>query len=67
MIILGESETFAPKNVDEDSRISASDMLKTFCKWQSHQAEYFRREERREYDVALLLTRYQTVLKYEVS
>ena len=35
LIILDETESFAPRTEDKDSRISASDMLKAFCKWQA--------------------------------
>jgi hypothetical protein len=44
-------ESFALK-VPGHERISASDMLKTFCKWQAHLPS-----KTGPYDVALLLTR----------
>ena len=56
LLILDESESFAPKT--KDTLISASDMLKTFCRWQSQYSKhYLTREQPEEYDVALLLTR----------
>ncbi len=41
---------------NSDERISASDMLKAFCKWQGRIAEYSP-DDPQKYDVALLLTR----------
>ena len=59
-IQLDLNESFAP--LDEmggkDKVISASDMLKAFCVWQRQlNDEYVK--DREEYDVALLLTRYE--------
>ena len=65
ILILEETETFAPKlesneipgrGRNRDDRISASDMLKTFCKWQGRISEYSP-DDPQQYDVALLLTR----------
>ena len=55
LIILDESESFAPAQMGSESRISASDMLKAFCKWQSKINEFADKKDG--YDVALLLTR----------
>lgn len=58
LVILEENESFAiTSNVIEENasslpRISASDMLKTFCKWQSSF-----KGAKEAYDVALLVTR----------
>jgi len=54
LLILKENETFAPKN--RAVSVSASDMLKSFCKWQTHLNQYGE-EGPVHYDVALLLTR----------
>ncbi len=70
VLILEETETFAPKQDEAsnhsnhagrrigsiDERISASDMLKAFCKWQGRISEYSP-DDPQQYDVALLLTR----------
>ena len=56
LLILEESESFAPKK--SETQISASEMLKTFCRWQMrYSKDYYGREQPEEYDVALLLTR----------
>ena len=47
LLVLKESESFSP--VSGQPTVSASDMLKYFCKWQT--------QLQQEYDVALLLTR----------
>jgi hypothetical protein len=57
IIILEESESFAPPTMDENARISASDMLKLFCKWQTYINGFDKKSGKSEYDVALLLTR----------
>jgi hypothetical protein len=55
LLILKESESFAPKS--KNPKISASDMLKAFCKWQAQMNTYSKNGPEL-YDVALLLTRY---------
>jgi hypothetical protein len=57
MHFLEESETFSQEKVYEDSSISASNVLKSFCRWQAAFKEYLKEDEK--YDVALLLTRYK--------
>ena len=52
MVILKENESFAPKGYNDV--ISASEMLKTFCRWQHH----IKSNDVTNFDVALLLTRY---------
>lgn len=55
LILLKDHESFVP-HVDKSKRpksISASEMLKSFCKWQSQLTS-----DREYYDVALLLTRF---------
>ena len=57
LILLKDYESFAPLTGRYKQSISASDMLKSFCKWQSQltsDTEY--------YDVALLLTRYGLII-----
>ena len=55
LLILKENESFAPKK--SQFSVSASDMLKSFCKWQTHLNSY-EGSVPQYYDVALLLTRY---------
>ena len=64
LIILKEDESFAPKNKD---RISASEMLKTFCLWQNQLRTQITSNEKNlhvdpasVFDVALLLTRFNS-------
>ena len=54
LILLKDHESFVPQ-VDKSrpKSISASEMLKSFCKWQSQLTS-----DREYYDVALLLTRF---------
>ena len=59
LLVLKENESFAPKK--SQSTVSASDMLKSFCKWQTHLNRYDKTGPQY-YDVALLLTRYGTVM-----
>ena len=54
LLILKEAETFAPMN--QLASVSASDMLKSFCKWQAQLNQYTEAGPQH-YDVALLLTR----------
>ena len=54
LIVLKENESFAPTR--SQSTVSASDMLKSFCKWQTHLNRYSATGPQY-YDVALLLTR----------
>ena len=55
LILLKDNESFSPppRRSSKTKSISASDMLKSFCKWQSQLTS-----DREYYDVALLLTRY---------
>ena len=59
LILLKDYETFAPlqKRGKKLKTKSASDMLKSFCKWQSQLTS-----DRDYYDVALLLTRYGVII-----
>ena len=52
VVILEEHESFVPQG--RGAKISASDMLKTFCKWQF---ENYLKNSPEPYDAALLLTR----------
>ena len=52
VVILDESQSFVPKG--RGAKISASDMLKAFCKWHY---EGFLKNSPEPYDAALLLTR----------
>ena len=52
LVILDESQSFVPKS--RNAKISASDMLKAFCKWQY---EGYLKNKPEPYDAALLLTR----------
>ena len=54
LLVLKESESFSP--VAGQPTVSASDMLKYFCKWQT-QVNTGSQAGSRYYDVALLLTR----------
>ena len=66
LVILKESETFAPPYDSGQFHISASEMLKTFCKWQSRIKR--QPDANINFDVALLLTRcvdlHQTLVYY---
>ena len=54
LILLKDHETFASSSRSGGSgSVSASDMLKTFCKWQGQLTT-----DKTFYDVALLLTRF---------
>ncbi len=56
MHFLGESESFSQAtNSRLGESISASDVLKAFCRWQAAFKDYLAEDEK--YDVALLLTR----------
>ena len=54
LLILKESETFASK--EQSETVSASDMLKAFCKWQTVLTKHSEGGSLH-YDAALLLTR----------
>ena len=54
LIVLKENESFAPRK--NQSTVSASDMLNSFCKWQARLNRY-EKTGPQFYDVALLLTR----------
>ena len=59
LILLKDYESFAPLTgrYNKQKSVSASDMLKSFCKWQSQltsDTDY--------YDAALLLTRYSLIM-----
>ena len=54
-----EEETFTPAS--QPSSSSASDMLKSFCKWQTRLNQY-KDDGPVHYDVALLLTRYLSII-----
>ena len=54
LLVLKENETFATKQ--GQASVSASDMLKSFCKWQTH-LNHYDKSGPQHYDVALLLTR----------
>ena len=55
LILLKDNESFSPppRRSRKTKSISASDMLKTFCKWQGQLTT-----DKSYYDVALLLTRF---------
>ena len=56
IMVLKENESFASRK--NQSSVSASDMLSSFCKWQKGQNQnQFDRTQAKYYDVALLLTR----------
>ena len=59
LLVLKENESFAPAK--GQSTVSASDMLKSFCKWQT-QLNHHDQSGSQYYDVALLLTRYGVLL-----
>ena len=54
IMVLKENESFASRK--NQSSVSASDMLNSFCKWQKGQNQSVR-SRAKSYDVALLLTR----------
>jgi hypothetical protein len=59
LLLLKENESFASSK--GQPTVSASDMLKSFCKWQTHLNSYDKSGPEY-YDVALLLTRYGSLL-----
>ena len=54
IMVLKENESFASRK--NQSSVSASDMLSSFCKWQKS-LNQFGKSRAKYYDVALLLTR----------
>ena len=61
LLVLKANESFVAKK--GQLTVSASEMLKSFCKWQTHMNVYDQSGPKY-YDVALLLTRYGTIFRF---